>query len=193
MPATIEQDEKPNIDIDRSVGDFRYDVNYEFDAGVGLSEATIDYICDVKKDPEWIREFRKDGYRKFLEKPMPTHWATKDLDNIVFENIRYYLSQGTQPKRSWDDVPEEMIGTLREGADYGWPDCYGDQVVEPELGGDATRCAQMPIHPPSAPRPAHLSAPECARHRTAPARDGRRHRRWRDRRGPDRRPAIRRR
>jgi Fe-S cluster assembly protein SufB len=112
MPATIEQDEKPNIDIDRSVGDFRYDVNYEFDAGVGLSEATIDYICDVKKDPEWIREFRKDGYRKFLEKPMPTHWASHDLDNIVFENIRYYLSQGVTPKRSWDDVPEEMKKTF---------------------------------------------------------------------------------
>ncbi|HVE16029.1 MAG TPA: Fe-S cluster assembly protein SufB [Chthoniobacterales bacterium] len=112
MPATIEQDDKPQIDIDRSVGDFRYDVNYEFDAGVGLSEATIDYICDVKKDPDWIREFRKDGYRKFLEKPMPTHWASKDLENIVFENIRYYLSQGVQPKRSWDDVPEEMKKTF---------------------------------------------------------------------------------
>ena len=112
MPATAETDEKPNIDIDRSVGDFRYDVDYEYDAGVGLSEATIDYICDVKKDPDWIREFRKDGYRKFLEKPMPTHWASKDLENIVFENIRYYLSQGVQPKRSWDDVPEEMKKTF---------------------------------------------------------------------------------
>jgi Fe-S cluster assembly protein SufB len=112
MPATIEQDEKPNIDIDRSVGDFRYDVDYTYDAGVGLSEKTIDYICDVKKDPDWIRAFRKDGYRKFLEKPMPTHWATKDLDNIIFENIRYYLSQGTQPSRTWEDVPEEMKKTF---------------------------------------------------------------------------------
>ncbi len=111
MPATIEED-KPQIDIDRSVGDFRYDVDYTYDAGVGLNEKTIDYICDVKKDPEWIRAFRKDGYRKFLEKPMPTHWATKDLDNIVFENIRYYLSQGTQPSRTWEDVPEEMKQTF---------------------------------------------------------------------------------
>ena len=99
---------KPDIDIDRSVGDFRYDVDYAFDAGVGLSEATIDYICDVKGDPDWVRAFRKEGYRKFLEKPMPTHWATKDLENIVFENIRYYLSQGQVPKRSWDDVPEDV-------------------------------------------------------------------------------------
>ncbi len=103
---------KPDIDIDRSVGDFRYDVDYAFDAGVGLSEATIDYICDVKGDPDWVRAFRKEGYRKFLEKPMPTHWATKDLENIVFENIRYYLSQGQIPKRSWDDVPEDVKRTF---------------------------------------------------------------------------------
>ncbi len=27
---------------------------------------------------------------------MPTHWASKDLEAIVFDNIRYYLSSGTQ-------------------------------------------------------------------------------------------------
>ncbi len=112
MPALEEKPEKPDLNLDRSVGDFRYDVEYQYDAGTGLTEATIDYIADVKNDPEWIRQFRKDGLRKFLEKPMPTHWASHDLDNIVFENIRYYLSQGTQPKRSWDDVPEEMKKTF---------------------------------------------------------------------------------
>ena len=34
---------KPDIDIDRSVGDFRYEMDYAYDAGVGLTEATIDY------------------------------------------------------------------------------------------------------------------------------------------------------
>jgi len=103
---------KPDIDIDRSVGDFRYEMDYAYDAGVGLTEATIDYISDVKGDPDWVRAFRKEGHRKFLEKPMPTNWATKDLENIVFENIRYYLAQGQQPKRSWDEVPEDIKKTF---------------------------------------------------------------------------------
>lgn len=103
---------KPDIDIDRSVGDFRYEMDYAYDAGVGLTEATIDYISDVKGDPDWVREFRKEGYRKFLAKPMPTNWATRDLCNIVFENIRYYLAQGQQPKRSWDEVPEDIKKTF---------------------------------------------------------------------------------
>jgi len=103
---------KPNIDIDRSIGDFSYDMDYAFDAGVGLTERTIDYISDVKKDPDWIRAFRKEAYRKFLSMPMPTHWASHDLDNIIFEHIRYYLSQGQEPKRSWDDVPEKIKQTF---------------------------------------------------------------------------------
>jgi Fe-S cluster assembly protein SufB len=103
---------KPDINIDRSVGDFRYDVEYAFDAGTGLTERTIDYISDVKEDPDWIREFRKDALRKFESMPMPTHWASHDLDNIVFDNIRYYLAQGTQPKRSWDEVPDKVKETF---------------------------------------------------------------------------------
>lgn len=108
----MDTDTKPDLDIDRSVGDFSYDMNYAFDAGVGLSDKTVDYICDVKKDPDWIRQFRQAALKKFQSMPMPTNWASHDLDNIIFENIRYYLSQGTEAKRSWDDVPEEMKKTF---------------------------------------------------------------------------------
>ncbi|PWU08246.1 MAG: Fe-S cluster assembly protein SufB, partial [Verrucomicrobia bacterium] len=103
---------KPQIDIDRSHGDFSYPVDYAYDAGVGLSEKTINYISGVKEEPEWIRQFRHDAYHKFLEKPMPLHWASKDLENILFDNIRYYLSQGQQPKRSWEEVPDEVKRTF---------------------------------------------------------------------------------
>jgi len=105
-------DAQTQLEIDREKGNFRYDVDYEFDAGTGLTEKTIDYICDVKGEPDWIREFRKDALRKFLEKPMPTHWASKDLENIIFDNIRYYLAQGQKPKRTWDEVPDEVKKTF---------------------------------------------------------------------------------
>ena len=44
-----------------------------------------------------------------------------------------------------DNIPKEMIGTLKEGAFYGWPDCYGDQVVDKDFGGDAARCRGMTV------------------------------------------------
>ena len=100
------------IDIDREKGNFRFDVKYEYDAGTGLSEETIDYISKAKDEEQWINDFRKRALKVFERLPMPTHWATKDLENIVFENIRYYLSQGQMPSRSWDDVPDEVKETF---------------------------------------------------------------------------------
>lgn len=40
------------FDFDRSKGNFSFPERHKFDAGYGLTEATIDYICDVKDDPE---------------------------------------------------------------------------------------------------------------------------------------------
>ena len=100
------------LEIDRSRGDFVYPESHEFDAGVGLTHATIDYITDVKGEPDWIREFRHKALDTFLAKPMPTNWASKDLDNIVFDNIRYYLANAKRPTRSWEDVPEDVKKTF---------------------------------------------------------------------------------
>jgi Fe-S cluster assembly protein SufB len=105
-------DQAQQLDIDRTKGDFRYDVKYAYDAGTGLRHETIDYICDAKGEPDWIREFRHKALDVFLSKPMPTHWASKDLENIVFKDIRYYLSGGQKASRSWEDVPEDMKRTF---------------------------------------------------------------------------------
>ena len=104
--------ENPAVGIDQSVGDFTYDVKYEFDAGSGLNEGTVRYISSVKKEAPWILDFRLKAYQTFLDKPMPTHWATKDLESIDFSKIRYYLSQGQKPKRTWDEVPDDIKKTF---------------------------------------------------------------------------------
>ena len=54
-----------SVDLDRDIGNFFYDLKPTRDAGVGLTEQTIDYIVDVKGEPDWIREFRKNAYRVF--------------------------------------------------------------------------------------------------------------------------------
>jgi Fe-S cluster assembly protein SufB len=110
--TTLDQDTREAIDIDRTSGDFRFPEKHKYDAGRGLTERTVDYIADVKGDADWVREFRHKALKIFHEKPMPTHWATKDLENIDFDRIRYYLSDGEKPKRSWDDVPDEVLQTF---------------------------------------------------------------------------------
>ena len=100
------------VTIDQDEGNFSYPEDYAHDAGYGLTEKTIDYISDVKGEAEWIREFRKRALKVFNDKPMPTHWASRDLENIVFDHIRYYLSKGQRPTRSWDEVPDDVKATF---------------------------------------------------------------------------------
>jgi len=105
--ATVEA-----VDVNQDAGDFSYPEDYAYDAGVGLSEKTIEYISGVKKEAPWLLEFRKKALKTFESKPMPTHWASKDLENIKFQDIRYYLAKGQEPTRNWDDVPDDVKETF---------------------------------------------------------------------------------
>ena len=100
------------IEVDRSKGDFKYEESYAFDAGVGLSASVVDYISKVKDEEPWIREFRQKSLKIFEGLPMPTHWATTDLDNIKFDKIRYYLAKGQKAVRTWEEVPDDVKKTF---------------------------------------------------------------------------------
>jgi Fe-S cluster assembly protein SufB len=103
---------KPELDFEMDHGNFSYPENHKYDAGYGLTSKTIDYICDVKNDPDWLREFRHKALEIFWNKPNPTHWASQDLENIHFDAIRYYLAHGQVPSRSWEDVPDDVKRTF---------------------------------------------------------------------------------
>src|SRR5438132_2580191 len=101
-----------SVDIDRDIGNFFYNLTPKRDAGVGLSESTFDYIVDVKGEPEWLREFRKNAYHVFMSKPLRTHWAGDELKEIDFDVIRYYLASGESAKRTWEEVPDGIKQTF---------------------------------------------------------------------------------
>lgn len=104
--------ETPEINIDRSIGDFHVKTDYAYDAGIGLSPDTIDYISKVKGESAWVNEFRQKALKIFESKPMPTHWASKDLDTINFDEVRYYLANSQKASRTWDEVPDEIKETF---------------------------------------------------------------------------------
>ena len=47
------QAQREAIEVDRTKGDFKYEENYAFDAGIGLSEKVVNYIADVKGEESW--------------------------------------------------------------------------------------------------------------------------------------------
>ena len=112
MTDSIINEQEEAIQVDYEKGNFSFPEDYTYDAGTGLNEETVAYISKVKNEAEWVKEFRLNALEIFNKKPMPTHWASKDLENIVFENIRYYLSKGQKPSRTWDEVPDDVKETF---------------------------------------------------------------------------------
>lgn len=106
------QDPNLTLDIERDKGNFHYDTQYAYDAGYGLSADTVRYISNIKGEDEWIQSFRLKALETFESKPLPTHWATEDLNTIDFQKIRYYLAQGQKPSRSWEEVPDDIKATF---------------------------------------------------------------------------------
>jgi Fe-S cluster assembly protein SufB len=112
MSESIINEQEEAIKVDYEKGNFSFPEDYTYDAGTGLNEETVAYISKVENEAEWIKEFRLKALEIFNKKPMPTHWASKDLENIVFDNIRYYLSKGQKPSRTWDEVPDDVKETF---------------------------------------------------------------------------------
>jgi Fe-S cluster assembly protein SufB len=104
--------ENEALQVDTEKGNFSYPENYSFDAGVGLTADTVRYISRVKEEDEWILNFRLKALDIFERKPMPTNWASDDLNTIKFDKIRYYLSKGQKPSRTWDEVPDDVKQTF---------------------------------------------------------------------------------
>jgi Fe-S cluster assembly protein SufB len=114
-PATAILDEETHEAIDQhrpQQGRFHLSRAQQVRRRPRLTEKTIDYISDVKGDPAVGPRVPPQGAQGVPDKPMPTHWATKDLENINFDEIRYYLSDGQKPKRSWDEVPDDVLETF---------------------------------------------------------------------------------
>jgi len=56
------------VDIDREKGNFHFDSQYAFDAGVGLTEEVVRYISEVKSEDPWLLQFRLKALETFLKK-----------------------------------------------------------------------------------------------------------------------------
>jgi Fe-S cluster assembly protein SufB len=92
-------------------GNFSYATEYAHDAGRGIREETVRYISKVKGEPRWLLNFRLRALKIFESMPIPP-WIPVDLAPLQFDQIRCYLAKGQEPKRRWEDVPEEVKATF---------------------------------------------------------------------------------
>src|SRR5690554_6385712 len=81
----------------------------------GLNEDVIARLSAIKKEPEWMLEWRLKAYRKWLEMDDP-EWAHVHFPKIDFNEIAYYSAPKSiddMPK-SLDDVDPELLKTYEK-------------------------------------------------------------------------------
>jgi Fe-S cluster assembly protein SufB len=109
---------QPNI---ATIGDdyatkygFRDPEDYFHKGARGLNHEVVEMISRMKKEPDWMRQFRHDALDIYLAKPMPTWGNTELLNSIDFENIYYYIKPTEFQSTNWDDVPENIKNTFNK-------------------------------------------------------------------------------
>ncbi|MGH7524135.1 MAG: Fe-S cluster assembly protein SufB [Gemmatimonadales bacterium] len=81
-------------------------------APLGLSEATIRFISERKREPEWLLEWRLKAYRRWLTMTHEPHWANIHHEPIDYQAISYFAAPRAQkPLGSLDDVDPRLLET----------------------------------------------------------------------------------
>jgi len=89
----------------------RDDVAYEVELPKGLSAEVVRKISEIKKEPQWMTDFRLKAFEHFSQRPMPA-WGP-DLSKINFQEITYYRSPTAKNSESeWSKVPDKIKNTF---------------------------------------------------------------------------------
>lgn len=97
-----------------AIGDYQYGFHdptdeYVFTSRKGLDAEIVTQISEMKKEPDWMRQFRLDSLAVFDSKPMPD-WGGA-LHELDFQDIFYYVRASEGQEKSWDDVPDDIRKT----------------------------------------------------------------------------------
>ncbi|MCZ6677862.1 MAG: Fe-S cluster assembly protein SufB [Candidatus Poribacteria bacterium] len=113
MTQHMTQPETETVDIGVS-SDYKYgfhdDIKPVFKSRKGLDTEIINQMCDVKGEPDWMRQYRLKAYEIFKQKP-DVNWGG-DLSGLDFDDIYYYVKASDRTERSWDDVPDDIKRTF---------------------------------------------------------------------------------
>jgi len=75
----------------------------------GLSKKIVSTISGLKKEPEWMLEYRLKSYEEFMSKKMPL-WG-HDLSHIDFSSIVYFIRSTDKQAARWEDLPQGIKTT----------------------------------------------------------------------------------
>jgi Fe-S cluster assembly protein SufB len=86
---------------------------YVYEPKKGVNEDVVREISHRKSEPEWMTKFRLNALKRFERKPM-LEWFAKNMPDIDFDDIYYYLKPTDGQVNDWDMLPEEMKNTYEK-------------------------------------------------------------------------------
>jgi Fe-S cluster assembly protein SufB len=111
------EERKDQILTEVTKGDYKYGFVSDIEADSipkGLSEEVVRMISAIKKEPEFMLEFRLKAYRHWLTMKMP-YWAHLQIPEIRYQDIIFYSApkQVVGPK-SLSEVDPELLSTFNK-------------------------------------------------------------------------------
>ena len=87
--------------------------DYAYTPRKGLNEDVVRDISGHKDEPAWMTKFRLNALKRFERKPM-LEWFAKNMPDIDFDDIYYYLKPMEGQVSDWDMLPEAMKTTYEK-------------------------------------------------------------------------------
>ena len=79
----------------------------------GLNEDVIKTISKIKKEPNWLLNWRLKAYNHWLKMDEPD-WSKVKYDKIDYQSISYYSAPTKKKKGSLDEVDPEILKTYEK-------------------------------------------------------------------------------
>src|SRR3984957_16470858 len=87
--------------------------DYVFKPKKGLNESIVREMSEMKQEPQWMRDFRLRALKHFERKPMAP-WVAKQMPNLDFDDIFYYIKPTGGQVDKWEDLPDAIKNTYEK-------------------------------------------------------------------------------
>jgi len=114
MPAVQETVERvKQIDVDKYKYGFFTDIESVM-APKGLNEEVVRFISAKKGEPDWLRDWRLEAFRRWQTMQEPK-WANVQYPKINFQELYYYSApKSTEGPKSLAEVDPELLKTYEK-------------------------------------------------------------------------------
>ncbi len=102
-----------DLDLGRYKLGWSDDEDYIFKPKKGLSESIVREMSAMKKEPDWMRDFRLRALKRFEKRPM-AEWFAVNMPDLDFEDIYYYIKPTSEQVEDWEDLPDAIKTTYEK-------------------------------------------------------------------------------